>query len=255
MKRKLIYINYSYIWCVIFTILIGGSCTSPKSTNLLQSGGPNYPTVPFEDYKLQYNDEVYCTILTNQKEFSEVFNGTVSVGTNSSQAVYAISETGNILIPIFGDVYIVGLTIPEAEEEIQKSMRRAIPDAQVTVLLKNNYYFIVSDQQNGRFEVYKDNMTIYQALAMSSMPSSKLNFENVKIIRTNELGQSTVKSFDMRRESIIESEFYYLKPNDMIYYSTSYRSFFQIDSFTSIFSVILAPVSLALAILSFTVKK
>lgn len=255
MKRKHIYINYSLICSVILTILIASSCTSPSSSKIVQPGGKSYPAVPFEDYKLQYNDEVYCSILTNQKEFSEVFNGTVSIGTSSNRAVYTISETGNLQIPIFGEVHIVNMTIPEAEDAIQNSMRKAIPDAQVRVSLRNNYYYIVSEQQNGRFEVYKDNMTIYQALAMTGMPNSRLSYDNVKIIRKNELGESTVKTFDLRHESIIESEFYYLKPNDLIYYSTSNRSFFQIDSFTSVFSVILAPVSLALTILSFTVNK
>lgn len=253
MRKSYKYFNYCYGLVFLF-ILILGSCTSPKTTNLLQQKSPIYTAKPFQDYQLQYNDEINCSILTSNKDFSDVFNGVIS-NIPGSNAAYTIFETGNISIPFFGDIQIVGLTIPEAEEIIQNSMRQAIPDAQVKVILKNNYYYIVSENQNGKYNIYKDNMTIFQALAMNGEPDKRLDIGNIKIIRTDQTGKSIIKSFDLRSESIIESEFYYLKPNDMIYYSTSKRAFFQIDSFTSVFSVILAPISLVFAILALTDKK
>jgi polysaccharide export outer membrane protein len=252
MKKSNNYFNYC-IGLGLMLILILNSCTSPKSTNLLQQKKPIYTAKPFQDYKLQYNDEITCSILTSNKDFSDVFNGVIS-NTPGASAAYTIFETGNISIPFFGNIHIVGLTIPEAEDIIQSRMRQAIPDAQVKVILKNNFYYIVSESQNGKQEIYKDNMTIFQALAVSGEPNKRLDINNVKIIRTDESGKSIIKSFDLRSESIIESEFYYLKPNDMIYYSTSKRAFFQIDSFTSVFSVILAPVSLVFSVLALTDK-
>ena len=251
MKKQNITRNLSFYIGLIF-VLILNSCTTPNTTNLLQQKGPIYTAKPFEDYKLQYNDEINCSILTDNKDFSDVFNGVISVDP-SQESAYTIFESGSISIPFFGDINIVGLTIPEAEDVIQTKMRQAIPDAQVRVSLKNNYYYIVSDAgQNGKYDIYKDNMTIYQALAMTGVPSANLMLGDVRVLRTDETGKTIIKSYDLRTESLIESEFYYLKPNDIIYYGTSKRAFFQIGSFTSIFSLILAPVSLVLAILAFT---
>lgn len=251
MKKNKIFSKINFYLSVVL-ILVFNSCTSPNTTNLLQQKGPIYSAKPFEDYKLQYNDEINCSILTSNKDFSDVFNGVISVDPTGGSA-YTIFETGSISIPFFGDINIVGLTIPEAEDVIQAKMRQAIPDAQVRVNLKNNYYYIVSEgAQNGKFDIYKDNMTIYQALAMSGEPNGNYMLGNVRILRTDMNGKTIVKSYDLRTESLIESEFYYLKPNDIIYYGTSKRAFFQIGSFSSIFSLILAPISVVLTILALT---
>ena len=245
-----------FCYCLIIGLatVLYSSCTSPKTTNLLQDKGPLYAAKPFEDYKLQINDEISCSILTSNKDFSDVFNGVVSSEIGGSRSSYPIVETGDISIPFFGEIQVLGLTIPEAEEVIQNRMRQAIPDAQVKVFLKNNYYYIVSNQQNGRQNIYKDNMTIFQALAINEMPGPDLELEKVKIIRLDETGRSIIKEFDLRAESIIESEFYYIKPNDMIYYSTSKRAFFRINSVTGLIATIIAPITAALVILSFRIN-
>nr|WP_297165382.1 polysaccharide biosynthesis/export family protein [uncultured Dysgonomonas sp.] len=238
-----------FIYCVfIGFIIIHSSCTSPKATNLLQDKKPIYTSKPFKDYRLQINDEIYCSILTSNKDFSDVFNGVLSTTDLSSKASYPIFESGDISIPFFGDIQVLGLTIPEAEEVIQNKMRQAIPDAQVKIFLKNNYYYVVSESQNGRQNIYKDNMTIFQALAINGEPGPDLELGKVKIIRLDEAGRSIIKEFDLRSESIIESEFYYIKPNDLIYYSTSKRAFFRINSFTGLISTIIAPIAAAFAV-------
>lgn len=245
-----------FCYCLIIglTTVFYSSCTSPKTTNLLQDKGPLYAAKPFEDYKLQINDEISCSILTSNKDFSDVFNGVISSEIGGNRSSYPIVETGDISIPFFGEIQVLGLTIPEAEEVIQNRMRQAIPDAQVKVFLKNNYYYIVSNQQNGRQNIYKDNMTIFQALAINGMPGPDLELEKVKIIRLDETGRSIIKEFDLRAESIIESEFYYIKPNDMIYYSTSKRAFFRINSVTGLIATIIAPIAAVLVILSFRIN-
>lgn len=133
-------------------------------------------------------------------------------------------------------------------------MQQAIPDAQVKIFLNNNQYYIVSEGQNGNYGIYKDNMTIFQALAISGIPNTDYEIGKVKIIRQDETGRSIIKQFDLRSESIIESEFYYIKPNDMIYYSTSKTAFFRITSFQSLISTLLAPISAALTVWAFTNK-
>lgn len=254
MKTIYKYINLYFLLGLIVTIgLLSNSCTSPKTTNLLQEKTPVYPAKPYKDYKLQINDEIYCSIFTNNKDFTEVFNGIISADATTSSS-YTIYDTGNITVPFFGDIHLLGQSIPEAEETVQNKMRQAIPDAQVKIFLKNNKYYIVSEGKNGTYDIYKDNMTIFQALAISGIPDSDYETGKVKIIRQDETGRSIVKQFDLRSESIIESEFYYIKPNDLIYYSTSKSAFFRITSFQSLISTLLAPISVVLTILALRVN-
>jgi len=257
--------QYKLLYSYFLICLIAGisltSCTSSKSVNLLQDITPVYTSRPYTDYRLQYKDEIYCSILTSNSDFSSVFNSTNSIdriltttgeGTNNnsqtSRTPYTIYENGNISIPFFGDIHVAGKTIAEAEVAIQAKMQQAIPDAQVRVTLRNNVYYVVSDEQTGRHEIYKDNMTIYQALALNGSPSSRIDLSKVKIVRTDATGNSVVKTFDLRAESVIESDFYYIKPNDVIYYSTSSRAFFRINSITGLISAITTPISAIFAV-------
>ncbi len=259
--------NYHVLLGISIIIgLINSSCSSPKSTNLLQEKKPVYTAKAFQDYKLQINDEISCSIFTNNKDFSDSFNGAqrvdilqglqgvVSTTSAGNGSIYTIYDTGNISIPFFGEIHLLGLSIAEAEDAIQDKMRQAIPDAQVKIFLNNNKYYIVSEGKNGSYDIYKDNMTIYQALAISGIPNTDYEIGKVKIIRQDETGRSIIKQFDLRSESIIESEFYYIKPNDMIYYSTSKTAFFRITSFQSLVSTLLAPVSAVLTILAFRIN-
>ncbi len=257
--------QHKLLYFYLFFSILGGtflsSCTSSKSVNLLQDITPIYTSRPYTDYRLQYKDEIYCSILTSNSDFSSVFNSTNSISrilTSTEEGInnnnqntrtpYTIYENGNISIPFFGDIHVAGKTIAEAEVAIQAKMQQAIPDAQVRVTLRNNVYYVVSDEQTGRHEIYKDNMTIYQALANNGSPSSRIDLSKVKIVRTDATGNSVVKTFDLRAESVVESDFYYIKPNDVIYYSTSSKAFFRIDSLTGLISAITMPISAVFAV-------
>lgn len=247
----------NYLGVALLSLWFLGSCTSAKTVNLLQDKEPIYASRPYMDYKLQYNDEIYCTVLTSDTELSSGFNYTnvISTGNSQQRTAYTIFANGNVSIPFFGEIHIVGRTIPEAEQIIQRRMQQAFPDAQVKIALRNNVYYVVSDEKTGAQQLYKDNTTIFQALAMNGRPSNRIDLGKVKIIRYDGTGKSVIKQFDLRSESIIESEFYYIKPNDVIYYSTSKNAFFRVDSFRSLLSTISLPISIIATILATTVKK
>jgi polysaccharide export outer membrane protein len=258
-------------------IIIGlfSSCISPKETNMLQQGQKAYYSVkPFEDYKLRANDEIYCNISTvlatnmsNAAASSDIimedmktaFNGVVSVnaagGNSTSQNSYIIANDGNISIPFFGDIKIEGLTIPEAEKVIQRVVIRSSPfdEANVRVRLRNNVFYVVSEQRNGVYSIAKDNMTIYQAISVSGNIVDNVDLDKVKIVRKGEDGKDVVMTFNLKSESVIESEFYYIRPNDVIYYTTSNSSFFRVNSFTGLFATILTPITFLISMLAFDI--
>ncbi|NDW08503.1 polysaccharide biosynthesis/export family protein [Dysgonomonas sp. 520] len=231
----------------LFLLLAGisiYSCTTSKEINLMQEKGSYSAMQKLEDYRLQVYDQISCTILTRNKDFAAEFNGVVSstesegVG-GTANTGYTIYENGNISIPYFGEIEVKGLTIAEAEVAIQREMVQSYPDAQVVVRLMNKVFYVVSNTNNATVQVYKDNLTIFQALAMMGRVDEVMDFSKVKIVRLQEDGRSIEKIFDLRSTAIIESEFYYIQPNDVIYFSTSgKRSFFQIRSATQVVTTI-----------------
>jgi polysaccharide export outer membrane protein len=235
------------------------SCISPRETNLLQPGQkPYYPLKQFEDYRLQVNDEIYCNISTRNmeflEEFKQAFSGIISSdGNTTSQISYNIDKDGSIFIPFFGNIKIEGLTIPEAEKVVQRVMQESFRDANVRIRLRNNVFYIVSGSKNGTFTILKDNMTIYQALSISGNISDNVDLTKVKIVRKDRDGKDIVKTFNLKTESVIETEYYYIRPNDVIYYTTSNSSFFRVRSFTGLFSTILTPITFLISMLAFDI--
>ena len=189
--------------------------------------------------------------MTSNIETQALYNngqvgGMVGIG---SAVGYRIYENGTVYLPI-GSVKVAGLTLREAESVVRDAFSKLVPDAEVKLGLLNNYFYIEGDFGKGQHYLYKENLNIYQALAMAGDISKIGDKQNIKIIRKGADGFDYVKTFDLRQQSIIESEYYYVKPNDVIYIPTHSNSFFQIDSVSSFISLIVTPISLLMMILS-----
>lgn len=237
-------IKYCLFVTIAFLLLLP-SCMTSEEINYFQTLNIPYPKEHYKEYRLSIDDQIRCAIYTKNTEFSTTFNYVVGTDENSGN-VYTIHHNGSILLPYFGEIKIVGMTLEEAEDYIQAKMQESILDVQVNLNLENNYFYILSDRgtKRGEFEIYKENMTIYQALAQAGTADMDLDYRNVKIVRKDAEGNTYVKSFDLRTKDVIQSEFYYVQPNDMFYFATSRNSFFNIRSLGSFVSTILTPLSI-----------
>ena len=72
---------------------------------------------------------------------------------------------------------------------------------------------------------------------------------NIQIIRQTENG-TVVKTFDIRTKSIIDSEFYYIQPNDVIYVPFQNAKYVGASNFTNVISLVFTTVSFGMFIYS-----
>lgn len=223
------------------------SCISTEETNYLQAINTTYAMQPYKEYKLSPGDLITCYITCNDKDFSYTFNNVINSGVSSNSGkTLTVYEDGTVIIPFFGTVKVSGLTIQESEIAIQKKMQESIGDAQVVVSLSNNFFYILSENKRGSYYVYKDNMTIYQALAISGQTTETMDISKVNIVRKDIQGNSVVKTFDLRSQDVIQSEYYYIQPNDVIYFPTNKNAFFNITSLGSFFTTVMTPLTFLL---------
>jgi len=236
--------NKSYIYIVVLSVVcLFGSCISNKQTKYLQKGD-SYQPVAFQHYKLRIDDEISYYLLTSNLQTQTLYNnGQTGQSVSFAKSGYRIYEDGTVHLPI-GAVKVAGLTLREAEKTVKNAFMRVVPDAEIKLSMNNNYFYVVGDGKKGQYAVYKENLNIYQALAMAGDISNTGDKKNIKIIRKGEDGMDYIKTFDLREVSIVESEFYYVKPNDVIYVPTNATSFFRIDSVVTFVSLIVAPLSL-----------
>jgi polysaccharide export outer membrane protein len=69
------------------------------------------------------------------------------------------------------------------------------------------------------------------------------DYKEVRIIRETEKG-TEVLEFDIRPASIINSKYYYIYPNDIIYVQRNPASFYKVDNYSSFITLISSSLSL-----------
>ena len=123
-----------------------------------------------------------------------------------------------------------------------------ITDAEVKLALGNKTFTVIGDIGSGVFNVYKEKLTIFQALAMSGDLALSGDRKHVRIIRETN-GKPEILEFDIRPNSLIESKYYYVYPNDVIYVQRSKGSFYKMNTYSSFIGLITSSLSLLITVL------
>jgi polysaccharide export outer membrane protein len=205
----------------------------------MQDTGVVYPKAEFTRYILQKNDELFLMVSSFNPEQTKIFNTDVS---------YRINPDGTIDIPFVEKIHVEGLTLRDARTEIEKRMRSYIPDAVVNVTLANNVFYSLGKTGRQKHPIYKENMNIFQALALMGDIELTGDFKEVKIIRQTKDGNRII-NLDVRSAAIVDSEYYYIRPNDIIYVPAVKGIFYKTTNFTSTMAYLTTFSSLVLLLL------
>ena len=155
-------------------------------------------------------------------------------------------------LPFLPPVHIAGLTEQEAQDTIRAAFREIIPDADVKMVLYNKYFSVVGDARAGRYYIYKEKMNIFQALAMTGDVMNSGDRRHIRIIRPRDGAQEPeILEFDMRTNSIIDSKYYYIYPNDVIYVARTKDSFYKVPTYTGFLGLITSSVALLTTVLNY----
>jgi polysaccharide export outer membrane protein len=227
------------------------SCVSSRQTNYLQNISSSdslyrkIDSVP--DYTLQIGDRVFVRISTLNKESSKLFGSDQSITPNSIYGnnelySYTIAKDGCIDFPFVGAIRLQGLTAREAKDAIQHALRPFIPDCDVDVRLTNGFFSVIGVAGSGRYPIGEERLNVFQALAISGDLKPFSDRKKIFLLRSSSDG-TRIESFDVRRKDIIGSEFYYIRPNDVIYVQAIRGQFFGIESFSSLLTTISSSLS------------
>lgn len=251
--------SFKRIWIILLPLLMA-SCVTSKRVNLMQTPGkngiPQYAdTVSYEDYELRIGDRLYIYVYSVDERVDKMFNsssgtigiqmlqGSGGVGGSYDLYTYLVQEDGCIDFPMVGRVPVRGMTTREVKRVLEdelSSFIKSYGDYQmmsVEVKIVRRSFSVISDRGSGTFNIQKEKVTIFEALAMAGDIGDFGDRSKVRIVREKE-GLTQVKEFDVRSEDIINSEFYYIEPNDVIYIQRIKGQSFGINSVTTTISVV-----------------
>lgn len=237
---------------IIFAVaVLLSSCYNYKTIGLLQEKNaslPVYQKEAYEDYRLQINDEIIYRLLTSDETISKLISSGTSSMSSQNMVSYRIYPDGTVDLPFLKKIPVAGLTLNEASRVVEEKFKEIIPDAAVKLSIANKTFTIIGEAGTGVYPIIREKMTIYQALSLSGNLNNAGDFKNVRIIRETEKG-TEVLQFDIRPVSLIESQYYYIYPNDILYVQRAKSSFYKVNNWSSFMGLISTSLSLLFTVL------
>lgn len=245
--------DHKILYFTVFAVslLLLNSCYTQRDKRLFQDARslPKYQAESYDNYTLQVNDEIYFRVMSTDEDFVKL----IDVGGSSVQqsVAYRIYPDGTADLPFVNSIKLEGLTVLQAADEVQSRYRQLVSDAEVKITLANKSFTIIGEAGNGVYPIYKDRMTIYQALAQSGEIALSGDRKHVKIVRERD-GVPEILEFDIRPKSVINSKYYYVYPNDIIYVQREAASFYKTNSYSAFLGLISSSISLFTTVFYFT---
>lgn len=207
------------------------SCSSPKNVAYIQnSDSIDYSrSEVLYDARIMPKDILTITVNTVNPEAPAPFNLFVptelsanrSLGSQRSLQTYLVDNKGCIEFPVIGTIKVGGLTKSACEKLIHDKIQRFMnaEENPIVTVRMSNYKISVLGEVNrpGMFTVSNEKINIFEALAQAGDLTIYGVRDRVKLIRENEKGHKDVYTLNLNDAEIINSPYYYLQQNDVIY--------------------------------------
>lgn len=136
---------------------------------------------------------------------------------NTQQQGYLTADDGTIDFPVLGKVKVAGLTRSQLSEMLVQRISEYVLDPIVTIRVLNFKVSVLGEvAKPGSYNVQGERISLPEALGLAGDLTIYGRRDNILVIRDNGATKE-YKYLDLRDSSIMTSDFYYLKQNDVIY--------------------------------------
>ena len=220
------------LYLLIFLVFCMGSCVPIKRLTYLQENEAQKsedlvaltPSIP--PYRLQVNDLLSIRIKALDQEQIGFFNPTSNEVLNATEEGdlyfngFVVDIHGNIRIPVIGELAVLGKTLEEVREDLEQRLLQDLFKEEsnlfVTVKMPGIRYIITGEVGSpGSQIIYRDQVTLIEAIAASGDIPVTGDRTDIRIIRQYPLGQK-IHRVDLTQLDAMNSPYYYIQPNDLI---------------------------------------
>jgi polysaccharide export outer membrane protein len=218
--------NQFKIISIAIVLLLFWSCIPQRKINYIQEKSPldtikAYITAQRSSNIIQPFDQLFINVSTMDERISKVFNINIQPGMNTTQSYdlisYTVSDSGNINLPLIGNIFVKGKSLEQAKEQIQLKLTEYIETPIVTVKFLNRSLYILGEvYRPGAITFPEEQINILQALAMAGDLTQYANRNKITLIREIN-NKATISYIDVTDRQLLESPNYYLRPDDILY--------------------------------------
>lgn len=229
MRNKFGFLPRLLVAFFVMAILFS-SCVPMKRIEYLQQEVGKKDTIrthfktDLTDYRLQPGDNLYIKVRSVLSASENIFaedQGRASNNYYTDAGIYLnsylVSDDGYIDFPFVGKVFVKDLTVEETKDLISSIVKDYIKESTVLVRLALfNITALGEVGRSGQLSIYQNQINIFEAIAMAGDMTSFARRDDVILIRETENGSKTAR-LNLNDASVLESEYYYIQPNDIIY--------------------------------------
>ena len=213
------------IFLGLFVLMLVSSCTSKKDILYMQNADlQNEKAIIYQNTTIQPNDILKITVESLMPLAALPYNKNAGqpVQQNNIDLIklegYLVSSNYEINFPVLGTISLKSLSVSDAETFIANQLIDGghLNDARVSVRVVNAKVSVLGEvSKPGTYTFTEQNITLLQALGYAGDLTINGQRDNVLVTREVD-GVRQVAHIDLTSADFMDSEFYYVKPNDVI---------------------------------------
>ena len=253
------------LFCLI--IFFGSSCTTHKNmiyfrdlenvreTALLSNVMDN------AEHKIENNEmlSIRITSPTTEEAAYKIFNinndykhgSATQMGGRAESTGYLVSSEGMIEIPLVGPVKAAGLTKTQLKEYITKKIldRKLLIDPIVEIRYLSYEVTVLGEvARPSVINVPNEKISLIKALGVAGDITAFGRRDNVMLVREDG-GKKIVTRINLNSSTFLQSPYYYLQPNDVIYVETTKNRAASVDRTRLILPPVLSAISVIVLVI------
>jgi polysaccharide export outer membrane protein len=205
------------------------SCVPKKEVVYLQEIKNNTGAKTNYEPLIKADDVLFIHVSTLDPKAAEPFNigqnegGVAANAMQLQRSTYLVNNDGYIQFPILGDLKVSGLNKNQVISLLKSKVGEFAKDPVINLRIMNYKISVAGEVNNpGTYTITSERITIFEALAMAGDMTLFGKRENVLIVRENDGVKTTIR-LDITKPEIINSPYYYLTQNDLIYVEPNKR--------------------------------
>ena len=258
-NNRFILLKYISLLSIIL-IFIG--CGSSKKIVYFQdvSNKEIMQKVDFQDAKIQKDDLLKIVVSASDKDVIQPYNLTLGDISNyggsseNSTIGYLVNNTGEINFPILGRLKVEGMTRTELENYLTTEIGKDVKNPIVSVTFKNFKITVLGEVRTpGTYTVNSEKISILQALGMAGDLNITGKRDQIVLLRDVNDQQQAIM-IDLKSKELLESPYFYLQQNDVLYIPPSKTKIKQGRTNTGLWAVCISSVSVLTTIIALILR-
>lgn len=259
--------NKLYLTIIIAaTLSLLFSCASPKDVLLFQDieSLEQYSESKQNNPTIREDDQLIITVSAPDMEAVRPYNllietrptynsSNISLDSRSQQQTYLVDHDGNIEFPVLGRLHVAGMTRSELVDHVRSLIRKDVKDPIVNVRIVNYKVTVLGEvNRPGSYTIDGERITLPEALGLAGDMTIYGKRDNIIILREVG-GKKEHEVIDLTSIEFLNSDYYYLKQNDVVYVSPNSAQI-QSSKFNRNATVYVSVASLLLSVLVLVFK-